>query len=166
MSALFNANDVLKIAEQIERNGAKFYRNAAGRTSDANAKKMLLDLAEMEDGHEKVFAGIRARLPQQPKQPSPDIPDIEDDKSSYIKALADRRVFDVTADPSEKLTGSESLEEVLEIALDAERNSIIFYLGIKNMVSEDLGQANIDAIINEEMSHITLLGTALGSARS
>ena len=91
---------------------------------------------------------------------------MEDDKSSYLKALADRRVFDVTADPSEKLTGSESLEEVLEIALEAERNSIIFYLGIKNMVSEDLGQANIDAIISEEMSHITLLGTALGSARS
>ena len=166
MSALFNADDVLKIAEQIERNGAKFYRTTAGRSSDANAKEMLLQLAEIEDGHEKVFAGMRARLPQEPKQPRAGIPDAEDDKSSYLKALADRRIFDVTADPSEKLTGSESFEEVLEIALEAERNSIIFYLGIKNMVSEDLGQANIDAIINEEMSHIALLGTALGSARS
>ena len=52
----FNADDIFEIAEQLERNGATFYRTAAGAVTDADAKGFLLKLAEMEDAHEKTFA--------------------------------------------------------------------------------------------------------------
>ena len=48
MSDLFNAEEVLEIACQIERNGAGYYRQAAERVSDPAARQMLLDLAAME----------------------------------------------------------------------------------------------------------------------
>jgi len=164
MSIVFNADEVLQIAEQIERNGASFYRKAAQHTPDANARQMLLDLAQMEDDHEKTFADMRLTLSQQQKTTT--VFDPEDQAGKYLNALADRRVFDITADPTDKLTGSESLEEVLRIAIDAEKDSIVFYVGIKDMVPEKLGKGRVDGVINEEMGHITLLSTALGSAGS
>ena len=60
MSITFNANEIFEMAEEIERNGAKFYRKAAQNTSDNQTKQMLLDMADMiyED---KVKKGIGSR---------------------------------------------------------------------------------------------------------
>jgi rubrerythrin len=54
MAALqFNADEIFIMAEQIERNGALFYRAAAKNNSSAN--DLLLSLAEMEDEHLVIF---------------------------------------------------------------------------------------------------------------
>ena len=47
----FNAEEIFKIAMRIEENGAAFYRKAADLQADAENKKLLLQLAVMEDGH-------------------------------------------------------------------------------------------------------------------
>ncbi|MEA3231132.1 MAG: ferritin family protein, partial [Thermodesulfobacteriota bacterium] len=58
----FSADDVFEMAEQLERNGGKFYRSAMGKVDDEENKKLLRMLAEMEDEHEKIFAAMRAEL--------------------------------------------------------------------------------------------------------
>ena len=67
MSYVFNADEVFEMAEQIERNGAKFYRKAAENIADADEKKLLIHLAEMEDDHEKTFKTLRAELVENEK---------------------------------------------------------------------------------------------------
>ena len=67
MSYDFNADDIFDMAEQIERNGAKFYRTAADGIDDSSSQKFLLELAAMEDEHEKTFASIRSQLSQTEK---------------------------------------------------------------------------------------------------
>ncbi len=62
MSYDFNADEIFEMAEQIERNGAKFYRRMAENVSDISIPQLFLDLAAMEDEHEKTFASIRADL--------------------------------------------------------------------------------------------------------
>ena len=62
MGITFNADEIFEMAEQIERNGAKFYREAAEKSSDADIKKMLQDLAAMEDGHQLTFSQMRKEL--------------------------------------------------------------------------------------------------------
>ena len=42
MAITFNAFEIFEMAEEIERNGAEFYREAAGRSSDEETKKVLL----------------------------------------------------------------------------------------------------------------------------
>jgi len=54
----FNSNEILKMAEQIERNGYQFYTAAAENVSDPRAKEFLLKLADMESQHEVYFASI------------------------------------------------------------------------------------------------------------
>ena len=61
MSMIFNADEVLKIAEQIERNGIEFYERAAERF-DGDAARRLRNLADMERTHEQVFASMRREL--------------------------------------------------------------------------------------------------------
>ena len=60
MDGAFNHDEILEIAEQIERNGARFYRRAAECIEQPKAHHLLLTLAGMEDEHEQAFAAIRA----------------------------------------------------------------------------------------------------------
>ena len=70
MSYGFSADEIFEMSEQMERNGGKFYRKAAEGTEDPEAKKILLDLAAMEDDHEKMFKEMRAELSEQLKSPT------------------------------------------------------------------------------------------------
>lgn len=67
MSITFNADEIFEMAEQIERNGAKFYRAAAEKFSAV--RQVLLDLAAMEDEHQSTFAAMRAQLTAPEQQP-------------------------------------------------------------------------------------------------
>ena len=149
----FNADEIFEMAEQIERNGASFYRKSAELIADPAEKKLLLDLAAMEDEHEKIFADLRASLSEKEKVAT--VFDPEGEISLYLRALADTRVF------FEKKIDTSSIEDIFKEAILAEKDSIVFYMGMKEMVPENLGKAKIDAIIKEEMIHIKLLSKAL-----
>jgi rubrerythrin len=153
MSYDFNADEIFEMAEQIERNGASFYRKSAELIADPAEKKLLLDLAAMEDEHEKIFADLRASLSEKEKVAT--VFDPEGEISLYLRALADTRVF------FEKKIDTSSIEDIFKEAILAEKDSIVFYMGMKEMVPENLGKAKIDAIIKEEMNHIKLLSKAL-----
>ena len=149
----FNADDVMEIAEQLEKNGAKFYRKAAENSDDPANREFLLELAEMEDQHEKTFKAMRAELSQKEKQSTVFDPDGEG--ALYLRALAVTRVF------FEKEMDTSSMKEILKAGIAAEKDSIIFYLGMKDAVPENLGKKRIDAILKEEMKHIRLLSKEL-----
>lgn len=153
MSYDFNADDVFDMAEQIERNGAVFYRKAAADVGDPDAKKFLSDLAAMEDDHEKTFSAMRKKLTQGEKAPT--VFDPQDEAASYLKALADTRIF------FEKEIDTTSMQAILKASILAEKDSIVFYLGMKDMIPDELGQSRLDDIIKEEMAHIKLLSRRL-----
>jgi len=159
MSITFNADEIFEMAEAIERNGAAFYREAAGITSDAAGKKMLLELAAMEDGHEKTFAKMRKELSDAEKEQQTFDPDNE--VAQYLQTLAYFHGTEGKISPTEKLTGQESMTEILKIALQAEKNSIAFYVGIKDLVPGKAGKDKIQAIIIEEMAHVSTIGGKL-----
>ena len=153
MSYDFNADDVFEMAEQMERNGGKFYRMAADKTADSANKEFLLELAAMEDRHEKTFKAMRAELSK--KEKASTVFDPEGEAGLYLRALADTRVF------FEKEIDVSSMKPILKSAIEAEKDSIVFYLGMQEAVPEDLGKGRIDHIIKEEMGHIKLLSKKL-----
>jgi len=153
MGLEFNADEIFEIAEQIERNGAKFYRTAAHNISDSNKKKLLIDLAEMEDEHEQTFKQMRNELSEDEKVLTTFDPNGESEE--YLRALADTRVF------YEKKINTTSFKEILTSAIAAEKDSIVFYIGMKDVVPAHLGKEKLEVIIKEEMSHIRLLSKEL-----
>lgn len=164
MSFQFNADEIFEMAEQIERNGARFYRKAARMVEGEKITKLLLDLAVWEDGHEKVFAALREGLTASERQPTTFDPDHE--SSLYLRAMADGHVFDVQLDPADLLTGKETGAEILKLALGQEKDSIVFYLGLKEMIAESGSKEKIDKIIAEEMRHIGFLNREASRLRN
>jgi rubrerythrin len=161
MSIRFNADEVFEIAEEIERNGAKFYRKAAQNATNSRTRDLLLDLANREGEHEKTFADIRATLPD--KERGWELYDPEGQTAMYLRAMAQGQVFDVQADPSGQLTGKETQEEILKMAIGLEKDSVVFYLRMQWIVPEKLGKDKILNIIKEETNHLTMLNTELAA---
>lgn len=155
MAFTFNAGEVFHIAEQMERNGASFYAKAAEAAGNEKARRILTALTEMEQQHEKTFADLRSTLSLAESVSITFDPD--DEGAAYLNAFIEGEVFDLKSDPWEALTGEESLAEILKLAIGLERDSIVFYLGMRDMVPAKFGKGRIEDIIKEEMGHITVL---------
>lgn len=149
----FNAKDIFEMAKQIERNGVKFYESAAAGVPGDTEKKMLLNLAQMEVAHEQTFADLEKELTDQEIATTTFDPNNE--AALYLKALADTKVF------FEKKIDTTSMKEILKAAITAEKDSIVFYLGMRDLVPGKLGSKRIDDIIKEEMAHIRILSKEL-----
>ena len=153
MGTDFNANEVFEMAKQIEINGAAFYRQAAEAVDLEDHKNFLIELAEMEDDHEKTFESMQKELTA--GEQTLLVFDPEDENALYLKALADTRVFFKKKKPGNDMT------EILKSGIQTEKDSIVFYLGMKEMVPEKYGKSRINDIIKEEMGHIRMLSKEL-----
>jgi rubrerythrin len=155
MAITFNADEALKMAVRIEQNGAAFYRKAAEFKKDDGSSDFLIELAEMEDEHEKTFESMRAELADEEK--GGNAYDPYDEAALYLGAMADSHGGEGDPGAAEKLTGDEGLDEILNIAIGLEKESILFYTGLKDMVPEHLGKEKLDDIIGEERGHVAIL---------
>jgi len=163
MSIAFTADEVLEMAEQIERNGAKFYREAATKAPERQIKDMFLRLAAMEDTHLRTFQQMRTTLSDQDKGGTTFDP--EGEASLYLQAMADDRGFEGMKGRNVKLTGQESTQALLEIAIGAEKNSILYYVGLKELVPTETGREKVEAIIREEVGHAAELRRQLAASQ-
>ncbi|HSM74261.1 MAG TPA: ferritin family protein [Desulfobacterales bacterium] len=149
----FNADEIFQMAEQLERNGSKYYRSAADAAARPEESALLLQLAAMEDEHEKTFQTLRSELGDLERSATAFDPGGE--AAQYLRALAETRVF------FEKKIDISSMKEILKAAIEAEKESIVFYLGMREAVPTKLGKSRLDEIIQEEMGHIRLLSREL-----
>ncbi len=150
MDEKFNAIEVFTIAEQIERDGAAFYRKAAEMFTRPDICELFGQLVEWELEHEQTFADMRTGF--QRDNPSVTVSDPE-----QCKAMAALSEFTITSLTPRGLADSMSLDDVLRFALQKERDSITFYTGLKGFVAEPTAAAKIDDIIGQELQHIEML---------
>ena len=124
MTAFFNADEALAMAERIEKNGQGFYLQAASAASSEDASKLLADLAVWEKGHEALFKTMRDSLSGREAEQTAFDP--QGEMALYLRAMADSHVFAVDGmNPAELLDGSESDADIIDIALEFERSSIL-----------------------------------------
>lgn len=161
MGITFNADEVFEMAEEMEKNGGKFYRKAAQNTSDSQTKQMLLDMADMEDNHLQTFKQMRSQLSG--RETEEIIFDPNNEAAMYLKVMADSHSYEGKISPDEELTGNETPKELLEIALNSEKESVVFYSGLRSLVPPRAGKDKVEAIILEELTHITTLLNKLKS---
>lgn len=159
MSIYFNADEVFSMAIMIEENGARFYRKAAEIFIEPKINKLLLALAKDEDKHKAIFSVMLKAYKESEKSVKYEAED--ELLAEYLKAFADRNIFLNDVDPADILTGYETIEDILRIAIDNEMKSVMFYLGIKGSIQEKDDKNNIENIIREEMHHYLSLNTHL-----
>ena len=160
MGIQFNADEVFRIAEQMERNGAEYYRRAAQAAEDAQLRSKFGELAAMEEAHEKTFQELHSLLKSAEKQQT--VFDPNEEAALYLQAMADGFAIEQKGTPEELLAGK-SLKEILKTAIGLEKDAIIFYLGLRDFVPEGAGKDKVDWIINQERGHIVALSGQLKS---
>jgi len=161
MSIEFTASELLRMAIQVEESGIRFYQTAAQKVRLERPRRLLLDLAEREKEHLETFTSMLDSLVPAEKDSQTYDPDGQ--AALYLSALADEQVFP-RADPVALLGAKPSHESVLRTALGLEKESIVFYAGLRQMVPEKLGRNRVDDVLKEEMRHVTILRQELARA--
>ena len=157
MADFFNAFEVFEMAEQMERNGSRFYEKAAERAADSGMKGVLLALARMEQDHIRIFSEMKKELSGQPWA---DGFEQENEAVLFLRALTAGKIFDVKGEAAD-LVAKMTMPDILKKAIGLEKDSIAFYTGIKELVPAEFGKGRMDAIIREEMRHVKILSERL-----
>jgi rubrerythrin len=153
-----NAEDVFAMAVRIEENGVAFYKGVAAITEAADTRKLFEDLAQMESGHITAFKMLRSQLPA--SFPSDAVWDPEGLAESYLQATADTHIF-TKESAQNRLKNVKTPFDAVTMALLFERDSVAFFLGMKEILPDPNGRSEIDKLIQAEMDHIRMLSACL-----
>ena len=161
---MYNADEILEIAVTIERNANAFYTRAAEVVTSEGARKLFLDLASWEVGHVDLFEGMRLKFAEAKEQSW--LPDPDSEAARYLQAIADGKIFDVKKIDEELDALTDDPQSILLAALQREKDAVIFYMAMKEMVPEHLGRDDVHHIIEEEMSHVRYIADRLAAMAS
>jgi rubrerythrin len=155
----FNAAEVFDIAIAIEENGKKFYEQAQGLVDDLVVKKLFAELAIQEVEHKKKFESLKAQLPAEASTPTTWDPDNK--LSDYIRMMADQHVFISDEDLGRRLVQVKSTRDALKLAVEFEKDSVIFFLGMQEAAEGKKGGELIGLLVKEEQEHLRRLSLEL-----
>jgi len=151
VSISFSGSELISIAIGIERRGIDFYDIMVRSTQNATAGDVFQYLADMERQHIRIFQDM---LSEADKYQMPETQAGE--YAAYLQALVDSAVFTDDMVTSEMATRAGSDIEAMELAISAEKDSILFYYEMKEIIPQR-AQPTVSKIITEEKSHLRQL---------
>lgn len=149
--AAFSAMEILKMAEKAEQNAAAFYRRAANAQQSLPVRDTLMKLSRMEEEHRASFAGLIKKAGERAFE------DPYGDLQLYLNAVVEMHGGEGSMNAEHTLTGKESLHDVVGLALGAEAKSILYYEGLRDMLTDEEAKQILTKIIGEEKTHMAAL---------
>lgn len=149
--AVFSVPQALEMAVKIEEHGEAFYRAAAARSSDQDVQELFQELADQERSHRDVFEGMVGEQVTS-KTASSDVGDY----ASFLAVALDHAVFE---GPEKALRMAEQADDrssVLRAAMGFEKDTLLFYYDLREMVAER-DRDTISDIIRQEKQHLRQL---------
>jgi len=157
---LFTAAQALEMAMDIEKNGEAYYREVAAKSTDPEVKALFEDLAVQEQGHYRVFQRM-LEGPTPAPAPSTVYPAAYyDEYQAYMQVALNNALF---AGPDKAMAlarKAETREMALRAGLDFEKDTLLFFYDLRDMVSQAEQEA-ITGIIREEQKHLRTLARML-----
>lgn len=151
MSAHLDVIEIFDFAILLEQKGYEFYTESAKKFNHLKLMQFFHLLAEEEMRHENIFKKMKEKIPP---HTSPVVNENTDDVHlrDYLKGF----VFSVNQSIREKVKNLDSIEEVIQLALGIEKNSVVFYSSLKKYMEKE-HVALIEEVIQEEISHVIKL---------
>ena len=154
---VFTVGQALQMAMQIEKQGEVYYRASAARAADSQVQDVFRELAHQEQLHHVAFQTMRDRLGG-----AADAPALADDEyGNYLQATLENHLFigaDVALAVAKK---AEDAELALQGAIGFEKDTLLFYYDLRDIMDED-DRGVLTNIIGEEKSHVQKLASMLG----
>jgi len=151
VSISFSGNELINIAIGIEGRGIAFYDIMAKSTENATARDVFQHLADMERDHVQTFQDL---LGEADKYQPPEA--YAEEYAAYFQALVGNAVFTDAMSNSQMVIQADSDIKAIELAVSAEKDSILFYYEMKEIMPPP-AQPMVNKIIIEEKSHIRQL---------
>ena len=155
----FNADEIFQIGIDIEKNGKRFYERAMDLVDDPDVKALLASLAQDEVAHLKTFTDLKAQLPKAATEDT--VWDPEHEMNRYLQMMADMHVFRSDLDVEERLSRAENVEDALNLAIQFEKDSIIFFLTMQDATEEKKGSEFVGQLVCDEKDHLRRLSLEL-----
>jgi len=155
---VLTAAEALRWAMEIEENGVAFYSAVAAKSADLEVKALFEDLAVQERGHYQVFQKMLEKV-----KPEPDLSSVGaryEDYQLYLQAVLANALY---AGPDKGLTlarQAQDRETALRAAMGFEKDTLLFFYDLREMVSEAERGAVSDVIL-EEKAHLRRLAEML-----
>ncbi len=147
----FSGSEIVEVAIQIERNGLSFYRSLASSMAQKDLKDLFNHLADEEEKHIESFQSFYESL----KEYRPSIPD-EEEYYDYVNMLAQMNVFTKKEGIGELLEKIKEKKGALDMAIGFEKDSILFFEEIKELVRGSHKKA-VEELIRQEKGHLRRL---------
>ena len=158
MGILLTAEELFQIAAQLESYGQSYYLELADQVTDAKLSELFDSLAAEEEQHYKQFTEYYKQATQKDWK----ISKVDEETADYIEALLGVRLFTPEKGGEKEAATIHAPNDVLSTALAMEKDALLFYRELVEMISPELCPA-IRMIINQERSHITRLQEMLDS---
>lgn len=151
MGNIFAGSEIVEIGIQIEKNGRDFYNTLVRQSKNPAASGIFKYLAGEEEKHIAIFQNILSKTDKYEPQGLD-----ADQYFAYMNALASEYVF-TRKDKGEEIARKiKSDREAVDVGIGFEKDSIIFYEGMKKTVpGYDLKP--VDELIAQEQNHLTQL---------
>jgi rubrerythrin len=151
MGNIFTGSEVVEIGIQIERNGRDFYNTLVKQSNSKKAQDIFKYLAQEEEKHVKAFQGI---LDKTQKYEALGLD--ADQYYAYMNALSGEYIFTRANTGEEVARKMKSDREAIDMGIKFEKDSIVFYVGIKKVVP-DYDREIIDELVAQEQNHLRQL---------
>jgi rubrerythrin len=151
MSIVFSGSELINIAIGIERRGVTFYDIMARSADNEIARNLFQGLADMEREHIQIFQDMQDGAGNHQLAES-----ATEEYAAYLQALIDDAVFTDDMITSEMATQADSDIKAMELAISAEKESILFYYEMRDVMPRQ-ALPIINRIITEEKSHLRQL---------
>ncbi len=155
----FNAEEVFQMAIELEDHGKAFYDKAQELIDDESVKELFRYLGEEEIKHKKKFEELKASLPEEARQGS--VHDPYGEMSEYLKMMADMHVFRTAEGVENRLKDVKDAVDALRLAIEFEKDSVIFFLSMQDATEEERGKKLINQLVKEEQNHLRRLTVKL-----
>lgn len=137
------------MAIQLEKNAETFYREALTRVSIPILEPVLSCLADEERDHAEWFERLKRMLEEARAGGEGE----ELDGATLRSLVGDQKFSLADADLSE----IESAEELIELAVEHEKDTILFYQMLQSFLDNPETIKELDQVIAQEEQHIKLL---------
>jgi len=159
VSIQVSGTDVIDLAVQTEVRGERFYREAATSAVSQRSKALFEYLADEEQNHRETFVKLGETVVSEDVQPA-----ILEEAMSYIEAAVDTAFFRESTSPLHAITKDTTEEELLEQALAFEKETLLFFIGLLDLV-RPASRKIVERIAAEERRHIARLHRMLQDQR-
>ena len=148
----FSPSEILETAKELERRGIDFYCQLAQLTSSPSAREVFSFLGEEEKKHLDFFTNLQKELDEGVEI----VFSTTDESINYLGAIVESGVLDQVLKGMNLTPAGIKMEDALEVGIEIEKESILFYQGLIPMVSPEKREW-LDKVIKEEKKHFLRL---------